>query len=72
MLVAFLNWVGPSSPNRVVCSDCEAIIQRVLDQHLNTTTADSASLEPLGPEFPRSLRFRFELLNTFEWLQNGM
>ncbi|KAF5022263.1 hypothetical protein F66182_5702 [Fusarium sp. NRRL 66182] len=69
LLVAFLTWIGPSSPNRVMCTDCKAVIQRVLDQHLNTT-ASSASLKPLGPGFPRSLDFRFDLLNTFEWLQD--
>ncbi|PCD17977.1 hypothetical protein FGRA07_07445 [Fusarium graminearum] len=68
MLVAFLNWVGPDSPNRVVCSDCETIIQRVLDEHLNASPTNNASLELLGPGFPRSLGFKFELLNTFEWL----
>jgi hypothetical protein len=72
LLVGFLNWVGPSSPNRIVCADCETIIQRVLDQHLNSTPASNTGLESLSADFPRSLGFGFELLNTFEWLQDGI
>ncbi|KAF5722845.1 hypothetical protein FMUND_2494 [Fusarium mundagurra] len=72
LLVAFLNWVGPSSPNRVVCGDCEAIIQRVLDEHLNSEPTGNTDLVPLGIGVPPSLTFGFELLNTFEWLQNGI
>ncbi|KAF5554897.1 hypothetical protein FMEXI_1875 [Fusarium mexicanum] len=72
LLVAFLNWVGPNSPNRVVCGDCEAIIQRVLDEHLNSEPTDNTDLVPLGIGVPPSLTFGFELLNTFEWLQNGI
>ncbi|KAI6759471.1 hypothetical protein HG530_010151 [Fusarium avenaceum] len=72
LLVGFLNWVGPSSPNRIVCADCETIIQRVLDQHLNSTPANNSGLESLSADFPRSLGFGFELLNTFEWLQDGI
>jgi hypothetical protein len=70
MLVAFLNWVEPGSPNRVVCGDCEAIIQRVLDEHLNASPTNNTSIEPLGPGFPNSLGFKFELLNTFDWLSS--
>ena len=70
MLVAFLNWVGPDSPNRVVCGDCETIIQRVLDEHLNASPTNNTSIEPLGPGFPNSLGFKFELLNTFDWLSS--
>lgn len=71
MLVGFLNWVGPGSPNRVMCRDCETVIQRVLDEHLNASRTENANLGPLGPGFPRSLGFRFELLNTFEWLSDA-
>ncbi|KAF5720212.1 hypothetical protein FGLOB1_806 [Fusarium globosum] len=72
LLVAFLSWVGPSSPNRVVCGDCKAIIQRVLDEYLNSEPTGNTDLAPLAIGVPPSLTFGFELLNTFEWLQNGI
>ncbi|RSL87716.1 hypothetical protein CEP51_002072 [Fusarium floridanum] len=72
LLAAFLNWVGPSAPNSIMCNDCQALIQRVLDQHLNTVTGNGTDLESFGSLLPHSLGFRFDLLNTFDWLQDGM
>ncbi|RTE80941.1 hypothetical protein BHE90_004544 [Fusarium euwallaceae] len=72
LLAAFLNWVGPSAPNSIMCNDCQALIQRVLDQHLNTVTESGTDLESFGSLLPHSLGFRFDLLNTFDWLQDGM
>jgi hypothetical protein len=72
LLAAFLNWVGPTAPNSIMCSDCQVIIQRVLDQHLNTATENDRDLESLGSLLPHSLGFRFDLLNTFDWLQSGI
>ncbi|KAJ4328536.1 hypothetical protein N0V84_001053 [Fusarium piperis] len=72
LLVAFLNWVGPTAPNSNMSKDCQALIQRVLDQHLNTATENGMDLEALGSLLPHSLGFRFDLLNTFDWLQSGM
>ncbi|KAJ3535839.1 hypothetical protein NM208_g6969 [Fusarium decemcellulare] len=70
LLVAFLNWVSPTAPNGNLCADCQAIIQRVLDQHLNTPADSSQSLESLDLIFPRSPAFRFDLLNTFDWVHD--
>ncbi|KAF4459754.1 hypothetical protein FALBO_13479 [Fusarium albosuccineum] len=70
LLVAFLNWVSPTAPNGNLCADCQAIIQRVLDQHLNTPADSSQSLESLDLVFPRSPAFRFDLLNTFDWVHD--
>ncbi|KAF4980778.1 hypothetical protein FZEAL_3292 [Fusarium zealandicum] len=70
-LVAFLNWMGPNAPNGSLCSNCETIVQRVLDQHLNNVAANS-SIEPLASIVPHPLGFQFELLNTFDWLHNGL
>ncbi|RSL46172.1 hypothetical protein CEP54_013983 [Fusarium duplospermum] len=72
LLAAFLNWVGPTAPNSIMCNDCQALIQRVLDQHLNTVTGNDTDLESFGSLLPHSLGFRFDLLNTFDWLQDGM
>lgn len=39
LLVGFLDWVRPSAPNGAACADSKAIIQRVLDHHLNAAAA---------------------------------
>lgn len=72
LLVAFLSWVGSTAPNSHMSKDCQALIQRVLDQHLNTATENGRDLESLGSLLPHSLGFRFDLLNTFDWLQSGI
>ncbi|KAI2603161.1 uncharacterized protein GGS25DRAFT_526202 [Hypoxylon fragiforme] len=67
LLVAYLDWVGPSGVNGALCSDAKSIIQRVLDQTLNA--ASSVYEQPTVFEWdpPTQLDFNFDLLDTFNW-----
>ncbi|KAF4453706.1 hypothetical protein F53441_3715 [Fusarium austroafricanum] len=71
LLVGFLDWVHPSAPNGDLCASCKIVIQRVLDYHLNNMdpmNGDVGSLEQFSSGLGGRLNFRFELLNTFDWL----
>ncbi|KAF5000456.1 hypothetical protein FGRMN_1787 [Fusarium graminum] len=70
LLVGFLDWVHPSAPNGDLCASCKTVIQRVLDYHLNDPTNDVGSLEHFSSDLARPLNFKFELLNTFDWLHS--
>ncbi|KAF4339484.1 serine threonine kinase [Fusarium beomiforme] len=72
LLVGFLDWVHPSAPNGDLCASCKTVIQRVLDYHLNNMDpiTDVGSLDQFSSGLAGRLNFRFELLNTFDWL-NG-
>ncbi|KAH7211126.1 hypothetical protein BKA60DRAFT_102283 [Fusarium oxysporum] len=73
LLVGFLDWVHPSAPNGDLCASCKTIIQRVLDYHLNNLDpmSDLGSLDQFSSGLAGRLNFRFELLNTFDWLNAG-
>ncbi|KAK1984980.1 hypothetical protein LZ30DRAFT_747498 [Colletotrichum cereale] len=75
LLVGFLKWVSPQEVNGSICVGCRNIVQRVLDEALNTgphgggggggpPTADGTERG-----FPEQLDFNFDLLDTFEWMR---
>ncbi|KAJ4267199.1 hypothetical protein NW762_003300 [Fusarium torreyae] len=66
--VGFLDWVHPSAPNGDLCASCKIVIQRVLDYHLNNTMNNVGDLEHFSSGLAGRLNFKFELLNTFDWL----
>ncbi|KAH6884230.1 hypothetical protein B0T10DRAFT_366071, partial [Thelonectria olida] len=69
LLVGFLGWVRPSAPNADLCADCKAIIQRVLDHHLNAPRDSEGDLFALDWGLTSPLDFNFELLDTFDWMR---
>jgi hypothetical protein len=69
LLVGFLDWVRPSAPNADLCAECKAIIQRVLDHHLNAPRDSEGDLLTLNWELKNPLDFSFELLDTFDWMR---
>ncbi|KXH32860.1 fungal specific transcription factor domain-containing protein [Colletotrichum salicis] len=79
LLVGFLDWVSPTAPNGDLCADCKVIIQRVLDQALNSPAASASSAVdgglpgvldiPMDWDFSTQLDFNFDLLDTFDWLR---
>ncbi|KAJ0317683.1 hypothetical protein COL5a_011048 [Colletotrichum fioriniae] len=80
LLVGFLDWVSPTAPNGDLCADCKVIIQRVLDQALNSHAASASSAVdgrlsgamldiPMDWDFSTQLDFNFDLLDTFDWLR---
>ncbi|KAL2883948.1 hypothetical protein SGCOL_000586 [Colletotrichum sp. CLE4] len=79
LLVGFLDWVSPTAPNGDLCADCKIIIQRVLDQALNSPAASASSAVdgglpgvldiPMDWDFSTQLDFNFDLLDTFDWLR---
>ncbi|KAI5456027.1 hypothetical protein BGZ63DRAFT_397322 [Mariannaea sp. PMI_226] len=69
LLVGFLDWVRPSAPNAELCADCKAIIQRVLDHHLNAPIDGEGDVQVLDWDFTNRLDFNFELLDTFDWVR---
>ncbi|KAM0553085.1 hypothetical protein ACHAPJ_007633 [Fusarium lateritium] len=68
LLVGFLDWVHPSAPNGDLCASCKIVIQRVLDYHLNNQMNNVGDLEHFSSGLAGRLNFKFELLNTFDWL----
>lgn len=71
LLVALLDWVNPSAPNRDLCVDSRTIIQRVLDHHLNFGM-DAANMNAPMEWGPMSIPdFNFDLVNTFDWVRSG-
>lgn len=77
LLVGFLDWVRPPSPNGDLCANCKRIIQHVLDHTLNSGGRTSgpdggASAEFFDTsnwDFSTQLDFNFELLDTFDFLR---
>ncbi|KAL6855627.1 fungal-specific transcription factor domain-containing protein [Trichoderma novae-zelandiae] len=74
MLAAFLDWVGPGSPNYDICSGVKRVVRRVLEQALEmpvqTNLLDGGghwSMEDWSPDL--NSFFNFDLLDTFEWLR---
>jgi len=63
LLIGFLEWVGPSQPNRDLARAVRGIVKNVLDQTLNANT--SLDLHTDMNEF-----FNFDLLDTFDWISN--
>ena len=70
LLVGFLDWVPLTGPNGSLCAYIKAVIQGVLDQHLNRSYEKGLSFG--NGSFPGQLDFDFELLDTFDWLQNDL
>lgn len=68
LLVGFLDWVRPSQPNGELCADSKAIIQRVLDHHLNGP-AQGEAFDSMNWGVMAQPDFNFQLLDTFEWLR---
>lgn len=71
LLVGFLDWVHPSAPNGDLCASCKTVIQRVLDYRLNDPMDEVGSLEHFSSGLAGRLNFKFELLNTFDWLNTS-
>ncbi|KAH8664248.1 hypothetical protein BX600DRAFT_296113 [Xylariales sp. PMI_506] len=70
LLVGFLDWVGPRAPNAELCQEIKLVIQRVLDQALNTTTPnDTIMLAGMDWDFGGQVDFNFDLMDTFDWLR---
>ncbi|KAF6824166.1 fungal specific transcription factor [Colletotrichum plurivorum] len=72
LLVGFLNWVSPKEANGNICTNCRAIVHRVLDQALNVApgTAGAPAPDPMEWDFDAAhLDFNFDLLDTFEWMR---
>ncbi|KAI1660453.1 hypothetical protein F4813DRAFT_350017 [Daldinia decipiens] len=69
LLVAFLNWVSPSAPNGYLCNDAKSVIQRVLDQTLNTASSIYEPPAVFQWDSPTQLDFNFDLLDTFDWIR---
>ncbi|PTB63102.1 fungal-specific transcription factor domain-containing protein [Trichoderma citrinoviride] len=74
MLAAFLDWVGPGSPNYDICYRVKRVVRRVLEQALEmpvqTNLLDGSghwSME--DGEGDLNSFFSFDLLDTFEWLR---
>ena len=70
LLVGFLDWVRPNQPNGELCADAKAIIQRVLDHHLNGP-AQGEALGAMNWGVMAQPDFNFDLLDTFDWLREG-
>ena len=70
LLVGFLDWVGPSAPNGDLCADAKAIIQHVLDHHLNMPLDRGQPTTSVDWGFLSQPDFNFELLDTFDWLRH--
>lgn len=69
LLVGFLDWIHESAPNGDICADCKAVIQRVLDHHLNAPAQGADILSTMGLGVMAQPDFNFELLDTFDWLR---
>ncbi|KAI3321505.1 hypothetical protein HD806DRAFT_154490 [Xylariaceae sp. AK1471] len=74
LLVGYLDWINPSSPNGKLCQTCKAVIEHVLDQAINEPEGDRrtalAAESTLHFDFPSELNFNFDLLDTFDWLRS--
>ncbi|KAL6882292.1 fungal-specific transcription factor domain-containing protein [Trichoderma longibrachiatum] len=74
MLAAFLDWVGPGSPNYDICFRVKRVVRRVLEQALEMPVRRDL-LEGAGHwnvddwEMDMNSFFSFDLLDTFEWLR---
>ncbi|KAH9904969.1 hypothetical protein F4778DRAFT_53201 [Xylariomycetidae sp. FL2044] len=73
LLVGYLDWIHPSSPNGKLCQTCKGVIEHVLDQAINETEGERenalAEESSLHLDFPPELTFNFDLLDTFDWLR---
>ncbi|KAK1243359.1 hypothetical protein MKX07_003987 [Trichoderma sp. CBMAI-0711] len=75
MLAAFLDWVGPGSPNYDICYRVKRVVRRVLEQALEMPVQTNLleggsghwSVEDWGADL--NSFFSFDLLDTFEWLR---
>lgn len=74
MLAAFLDWVGPGSPNYDICYRVKRVVRRVLEQALEMPVQTNLleggghwSVEDWGQDL--NSFFSFDLLDTFEWLR---
>ncbi|KAH0489918.1 hypothetical protein TgHK011_001409 [Trichoderma gracile] len=74
-LAAFLDWVGPGSPNYDICYRVKRVVRRVLEQALEMPVQTNLleggghwSVEDWEPDDLNSF-FSFDLLDTFEWLR---
>ncbi|KAK2608844.1 hypothetical protein QQS21_002557 [Conoideocrella luteorostrata] len=72
LLVGFLAWVRPTKPNGDLCADTRAIIQRILDHHLNSGTDRSSIFDAVDWGSLAQPDFNFDLLDTFEWMRNDI
>ncbi|KAL1869998.1 hypothetical protein VTK73DRAFT_2841 [Phialemonium thermophilum] len=82
LLIGFIEWISPGSPNAGLCASMTEIVRLVLDHSLNAPPATQAPEADAGQPLPwqdlgryhdisESLGnfYDFEPLNTFEWLQ---
>lgn len=69
MLIGFLDWVRPSAPNGALCADSKAVIQRILDHHLNSGSGGGDIIDSMDWGVFSQPDFSMELLDTFDWMR---
>ncbi|KAJ3480568.1 hypothetical protein NLG97_g8042 [Lecanicillium saksenae] len=72
LLCGFLDWIKPLAPNRDLNTSVRRVIQRVLDETLNSSaSAQQPVVETMdwGAEMEINMNdFGFDLLGTFDWM----
>ena len=80
MFVGFLDWVKPAAPNYELCRRIREIIERVLQQVLETprATAENPITLETPPDFSFDSALRdcdeyatFDLLDTYDWFNES-
>ncbi|KAH8197357.1 hypothetical protein TruAng_008487 [Truncatella angustata] len=71
LFVGSLDWVDKLAPDRDLCDDCKAVVQRVLDHSLNTSLdVTNVALDSMDWGLGSLPDFNFELLDTFDWMRS--
>ncbi|TFB02972.1 hypothetical protein CCMA1212_005430 [Trichoderma ghanense] len=68
LLIAFLEWIDPSRPNGDMCMTASAVMRRVLDHVLNTSS-EGLSWRPEEGGDVQQLDFSLEMFDTFDWMK---
>lgn len=74
MLAGFLEWAGPSAPNREICYSVKRVVRRVIEQALEAPAQPLSMQEAMGRwnvDLTADMNglFNFDLLDTFDWLR---
>ncbi|KAH7304040.1 hypothetical protein B0I35DRAFT_445758 [Stachybotrys elegans] len=72
LLVGCLDQVQPDAPNGMLCVNCKRIIQKILDYRLNSDPQMGTSMDSFDWGLPNLVEFDFELLDTFDWMQQDI
>jgi hypothetical protein len=72
LLVSCLDQIRANAPNGALCANCKRIIQYVLDYRLNALEESVPRMEDLDWTLPSQVEFDFDLLDTFDWLQQDV